>query len=98
MHYQALLTARDARPFEPFDIVMSSGMQYPIRHPENLGLYRSYAVIPLYHASPPSEAADDIVRANYSHIASLETLRRSRQKPKAGARSSFAPQRIAGGD
>ena len=77
MHYRVLQTARDTRPFVPFDVVMSSGDRYRVAHPENITILKDSVVIPVFDnpADIGRTPGDDIVRASYLHIAALEPAR-----------------------
>ena len=45
MNAEAVREMLNRRPFEPFEIVMSSGERHVVKHPEFLMLLRSQAVI-----------------------------------------------------
>ena len=77
MHYRVLQEARDTRPFEPFDIVMSSGDRYRVAHPENILILKNAVVVPVFDdpADVDSARGDSIVRASYLHIAALEPVK-----------------------
>ncbi len=84
MHYRVIQEARDMRPFEPFEIVMSSGDRYRVAHPENILILKEAVVVPVFY--DPSEAdngrGDSIVRASYLHIAALEPVKQRASSDK----------------
>jgi hypothetical protein len=81
MHYSILIEAIKKQPFEPFNIVMSSGEKYAIAHPENIRLAKHVVVIFTGRNPRYPEVADEYVRASYLHMSALEPVARS--KPKA---------------
>jgi hypothetical protein len=77
MHYREILKAITTKPFVPFDVVMSSGDRYPVKHPENLLILKDCLHIPIYTrrtAEGQVVAADDYVSASYLHVAALERV------------------------
>ncbi len=66
MNAQAIREMLNRRPFEPFEVVMSSGERHPIRRPEMALLLRSRLVVAV--------AEDRMVICPLLHSASVETL------------------------
>jgi hypothetical protein len=70
MSINALKTALDRQPFEPFRVILSSGDSYEVRHPEFAWLVKGGLFVGL-----PAENGDLPERAVYCsllHIAAVE--------------------------
>jgi len=66
MNEQSMRLFLNARPFEPFVVVMSSGQRYEVRHPENVVLTKTKIVI----IDPD---ADTVAICGLLHVATVET-------------------------
>ena len=60
------------RPFVPFRLVMSSGREYEVRHPENADLSRTamYIAVQVRDEDPPSFLVVSLL-----HVSAIEPLR-----------------------
>lgn len=67
-----------AEPFEPFEVHMSSGDVYPVRHPEHAML--TGAALYVWFADEPG---DRVARCSLLHITGVEYAER-RAKKKGG--------------
>ena len=67
MNYETLRELLDRRPFEPFEIRLSNGEKYEVRHPEMALLLKSRIVV--------GDAENDkMTICGLIHINSIETL------------------------
>ena len=66
MNEQSMRLFLNAKPFETFVVVMSSGQRYEVRHPENVLLSKSKIVI-----MDPDE--DTVAICGLLHVATVET-------------------------
>ncbi len=67
MNYETLRELLDRRPFEPFEIRLSNGERYEVRHPEMALLLKSRIII--------GDAENDkMTICGLIHINSIETL------------------------
>jgi hypothetical protein len=67
MSYETLKELLDRRPFEPFEIRLSNGEKYEVRHPEMALLLKSRIII--------GDAENDrMTICGLIHINSIETL------------------------
>ncbi|MBI2480726.1 MAG: hypothetical protein HYV60_19495 [Planctomycetia bacterium] len=67
MSYETLKELLDRRPFEPFEIRLSNGEKYDVRHPEMALLLKSRIII--------GDAQNDrMTICGLLHINSIETL------------------------
>ena len=70
------------QPFRPFNIVLSSGDRFPVRHPEMLLVLKDRAIIAL---DPPEIDGDpnETVTISFLHIAAAEPIsEQQRRLPK----------------
>lgn len=68
MHVKALENLVRKQPFQPFQIVVSSGDRYVVQHPENCVLLKE-GVFVAYATSPKERLPDDFAILSYLHIA-----------------------------
>ena len=71
MTFQTFGRLFDRRPFEPFRLVMTSGREYDVRHPEMAELLRTHTFVAL------SDPADGPARSSICsllHVSSIEPL------------------------
>ena len=62
------------RPFAPFRIVLSDGMRYDIRHPDQVApMFTTVEVLPL-ERDKTLNLEDCVVSVSYFHIVRLEPL------------------------
>ena len=80
MQVSAIQKWINKRPFSPFEIVMSSGDRYPVRHPENLVLSKEGAYV--FFKRSPQEALPDVAILSYLHIAAAEPVNGKRKQKK----------------
>ncbi|MDA1050125.1 MAG: hypothetical protein O3C40_06555 [Planctomycetota bacterium] len=67
MSYETLKELLDRRPFEPFEICLSNGEKYEVRHPEMAMLLKSRIII--------GDAENDrMTICGLIHINSIKTL------------------------
>jgi hypothetical protein len=66
------------RPFDPFEIVLSSGDRYVVNHPENCMLLKQAAVL-AFATSPKEKRPDDFAILSYLHIAAAEPVHEKRK-------------------
>jgi hypothetical protein len=64
------------RPFEPFRVVMSSGEDYPVMHPE-MALVSNKTLI-LAVPDPTHPEGERLAFCSYLHIAHIKTFQPSR--------------------
>jgi hypothetical protein len=64
MNEQKMRELLGARPFRPFDVVMSSGQRHSVRHPENALLTKSSMMI-------TNPEVDTFVVVSLLHITSI---------------------------
>lgn len=76
----ALKTLLKEQPFRPFNLVLSSGDRYPVRHPEMMLVLKDRALVAL---EPPAldDDPEDYVTVSFLHIAATEPLP-DRKRPK----------------
>jgi hypothetical protein len=79
MNVKAIEKLIKRRPFEPFQIVISSGDRYMVDHPENCLLLKE-AVVLAYPTSRKDSLPDDFAILSYLHIASAEPARKHRAR------------------
>jgi hypothetical protein len=72
MSLSALKERLSRRPFDPFQVVLSSGDRYEVRHPEMALLLRNgiYVAKPNFQDGLPEEAA----WCSFLHISAIEPL------------------------
>ena len=71
----------EARPFEPFRIVMSSGASYEVRHPEMAKLLRTKLLVFL---DPDREGiADQFRMCSLLHVTVVEPISSGRKRKKS---------------
>jgi len=63
---QSMRLFLNAKPFEPFVVVMSSGQRYEVRHPENAVLTKTKIVI-------IDPEADTVAICGLLHVATVAT-------------------------
>jgi hypothetical protein len=66
------------KPFDPFEIVLSSGDRYVVAHPENCMLLKE-AVFVAFATSPKEMLPDDFAFLSYLHIAATERVNGKRK-------------------
>ena len=66
MNEQSMRLFLNAKPFEPFVVVMSSGQRYEVRHPENCNLTKTKIVI-------VDHDKDTVAICALLHVAAVET-------------------------
>lgn len=76
--FKALL---DAKPFEPFRIVMSSGESYEVRHPEMAKLLRTKILV--FIDPDKSGIADQFRMCSLLHVTVVEPLNAGKRKRSA---------------
>ncbi len=70
----------EAKPFDPFRIVMSSGESYEVRHPEMAKLMRTKLVV---YLDPDEDGiADQLRMCSLLHITAVEPLSAARKRRK----------------
>jgi hypothetical protein len=74
MHYRVIQDAIRRTPFEPFNVVMSSGEKYEVKHPENIVLMKDAAAVPVYESYKDDGRPDRLIYASYLHISALEPV------------------------
>ena len=60
------------RPFEPFQIRLSNGDSYDIRHPDQAMPLRSGLLVGL--PTPEGEISDRFARVSYLHVAAIHNV------------------------
>ncbi len=81
MNYAALRFLLKAQPFEPFQLVLSSGDKYPVRHPEMLMPLKDRVLVGLPLTKSDDDLPDSFVTISYLHIAAAEPISNSHSKP-----------------
>ena len=77
MNAEALRKLLNEQPFEPFDVVLSSGHVFKIKHPENVIVMKNTLVV--------TEPENDIVQwTSLIHIVAV----RRRERPARGKKSA----------
>lgn len=81
MNADALRTLLHQKSFEPFQLILSSGDRYPVRHPEMVLLLNNRALIAT-DTKGSKRLPEGYVTVSYLHIAGAEPLntRGSRRK------------------
>ena len=87
MHYRVLQSAIRRQPFEPFNVVMSSGEKYYVAHPENILLMKDAAAVPIYNKNRSTEFPESLIYASYLHISALEPVEPPKPKSSRPRRS-----------
>ncbi len=82
MNIHALRELIRQQPFEPFELILSSGDRYPVKHPEMMLVLKSRVVIGL-DADNRHNVPERSVSVSYLHIAGAEPLR-----PRRSGKSS----------
>ncbi len=77
MTVKAIETFIKARPFEPFQLVLSSGDRYRVDHPENCMLLRDRIIV-AFSSSPKQGRPDEAAILSYLHIAAAEPTKKKR--------------------
>jgi hypothetical protein len=80
MNIKAIKDQLSVRPFEPFDIILTSGDRFPVTHPENVILLKERVLLAYY--DEPGDLPDRHTSISYLHIAALEPMAR-RAKSRA---------------
>ena len=82
MNVSALQTLIKKTPFEPFELVVSSGDRYVVKHPENCLLLRDKIVV-AYSARPKrDDLPEDFAILSYLHIAAAEPANGKKHKKR----------------
>ena len=81
MTIQALKFWLTKQPFQPFQLVLSSGDRYRVDHPENCMLLKDRIVV-AFSTSPKDELPDDMALLSYLHIAAAEPVNGKSKKKK----------------
>jgi hypothetical protein len=63
-----------ARPFQPFRISLSDGLQYEVRHPDNAIVSRSTVLVGIPGPSGPDGPVERVVTCALVHITRMEAL------------------------
>jgi hypothetical protein len=80
MTLQDFKSLMEARPFEPFRIVMSSGESYEVRHPEMAKLLRTKLLVFL---DPDKEGiADKFRMCSLLHVTVVEPIAAGEKRPR----------------
>jgi hypothetical protein len=74
MNVRAIQNLVKKQPFEPFEIVLSSGDRYTVKHPENCMMLKE-GVIVSYSNSAKDSLPDDFAILSCLHIAAAEPAR-----------------------
>ncbi|HEV7301413.1 MAG TPA: hypothetical protein VGN72_18770 [Tepidisphaeraceae bacterium] len=72
MHYEAIRDKLKQQPFDPFDIVLSSGDRYRVRHPDNVLITKRSLVVAVSSPKQRSDIPESYASVSYLHVASLE--------------------------
>lgn len=72
----------DPRTFEPFELQLSTGERFPVRHPEHLVVTRRTSIL-LVYGSEGDEIASDHVLISNMHIVKLQHLNGARSDRSA---------------
>jgi len=70
------------QPFEPFQLVLSSGDRYVVRHPENCMLLKEKILIAYPGSGKREELPDDYAVLSYLHIAAAEPANGKKHKKR----------------
>lgn len=62
------------QPFHAFNVVLSSGDRYPVRHPEMMWILKDRVLIAL-EPSAMDDDPEEFVTVSFLHIAAVEPLR-----------------------
>jgi len=81
MNVKALEKLIKKQPFDPFQIVLSSGDRYTVDHSENCMLLKEGAIV-AFSSSPAEARPDDFAILSYLHIAAAEPTKKSVQSNK----------------
>ena len=84
MHVNAIKDHLAAKPFEPFEIILSSGDRFPVHHPENVLLTKERAIVAYSTSRRDAELPEGAISISYLHIAAIEPMP---PKPKSKARA-----------
>jgi hypothetical protein len=76
MHVAEIQQKLKQQPFEPFEIVMSSGDRYSVHHPENVLLTRTSVVVATEFQRKRDPLPEGFVILSYLHIAAIQPARR----------------------
>ncbi len=82
MNPRALETLIKHKPFEPFELVLSSGDRYRVDHPENCMLLKEKIVVAFDASRKRGELPDDFAILSYLHIAAAEPANGKKHKAK----------------
>jgi hypothetical protein len=82
VHHQEIEKKLINRPFEPFDIVLSSGERYRIGHPD-VAVLTKHALVVLKRDPKRTTALPDYAVLSYLHITALDPVNRPRTKRSA---------------
>ena len=77
MRPQDILELLKAKPFEPFEIQMSTGQCFAIAHPENLLVGRSKCYLPVFEDG----IVERMVHIALMHIVKIELLNHRPRSP-----------------
>jgi hypothetical protein len=73
------------QPFEPFEIVLSSGDRYPITHPDWVLLTRRSVVVAVSSPKARGPLPESYADLSYLHIASLQPILASTKTSRRSA-------------
>ena len=73
MNAAALRTLLHTQPFEPFEIILSSGDRYAVRHPEMILILQNRVLV-ASDSRGPRKLPDTYTTISYLHIAGAEPL------------------------
>ena len=85
MNADALRTLLHTQPFEPFEIILSSGDRYAVKHPEMILILKNRVLV-ASDPRGPRQLPDSYITISYLHIAGAEPL--GNQKHKSTLRRS----------
>lgn len=75
MHYEAIQQKLREQPFEPFEIVTSSGDRYAVTHPDRVLVTQRSLVVAVARKNSRAPVPQGYADVSHLHIASLDPIR-----------------------
>jgi len=78
MHYEVIQQKLKKQPFEPFEIVTSSGDRYPVTHPDRVLVTQRSLVVAVARKNSRAPIPQGYADVSYLHVASLDPIQQNK--------------------